>query len=275
MNKKKLIAATAIVGGAAYLASVLPSSQKHRDAKFFLNRTFAHRGLHNNTTVMENSMPSFVEALEEGYGIEMDLRMTKDGQIVLFHDDTLARICGSEKTVEELTYKELCQFRLGTTEDTIPLLTQVLEIVDNKVPLILEVKNTCAIAPLCEAIHLILKEYEGIYCVESFNPYIVEWFRINMPYVMRGVLSMRYNGQKEFNHLQGFVLSNMLLNYRARPHFIAYHHDDVDKISLRVCRRAGAPVFGWTITGREEMLPAAKIFDALIFEGFRPHRNIV
>lgn len=107
----------------------------------FVGRRYAHRGLHcAQDGIPENSLPAFRRAVEAGYGIELDLHLTTDGQLVVFHDDTLDRVCGVTGRVDEKSYAELQQLRLLGTEERIPLFSEVLDIVAGKIPMIVEVK---------------------------------------------------------------------------------------------------------------------------------------
>ena len=142
----------------------------------FVGRRYAHRGLHCvEDGIPENSLPAFRRAVEAGYGIELDLHLTTDGQLVVFHDDTLARVCGVSGRVDESSYPELQQLRLSGTDETIPLFSQVLEVVAGKIPMIVEVKYQKNYPDLCEKMMAMLADYPGLYCVESFHPQVIIW----------------------------------------------------------------------------------------------------
>lgn len=259
----------ALLGAGACAASMLPSFERHPLRNRFYHRCFAHRGLFDNLTSCENSLSAFRAATDAGYGIELDLQMTADGQIVVFHDEDLTRMCGVPLKIEESTYTELSQHHLGQTQETIPLFSQVLELVNGRVPLIVEIKSTEKIDRTCLKTYDLLRHYSGDYCIESMNPMIVGWFAKNAPQIMRGQLATRFH-EKSAAAIPAAALSNMMFNCLSKPHFIAYDvRYAADSRAFRLCRVCGALTVGWTI--REEDYPAAKqLYDVLIFEVFRP-----
>lgn len=239
--------------------------------KVFYHRNLAHRGLHTaDKSVPENSLAAFKRAVEAGYGIELDLQFSKDEQIVVFHDDTLNRVCGIDGRVDAYTYEELCEFSLCGTDERIPLFSEVLETVDGKVPLLVEFKNGPKNNLLCSKTLPMLRAYKGEFCIESFSPFIVKWFRDNAPDILRGQLSAPYSELKgEIPNWQAFALSHCFTNVLARPHFIAYH---VDKKSfwVKLADRMGAMRFVWTVRPDCDVEHLKKVNDSLIFELFTP-----
>jgi glycerophosphoryl diester phosphodiesterase len=234
-------------------------------------RNYAHRGLHNKSkTIPENSMPAFRKAVEHGYGIELDIQFTKDKQIVVFHDDTLNRVCGIDNRVDFYTYKELKQFKLCKTNEHIPLFTDVLKLVDGKVPLIVELKNGPKNRLLCEKAYEILKTYQGDFCVESFQPLIVAWFKKNAPEILRGQLSA---GPDEFKNqltkFQAYAISRVLTNVIARPHFIAYHKKKTAWL-VKLSEFLGAIPAVWTIRKNDDSAYYEKTNKMVIFEYYFP-----
>jgi glycerophosphoryl diester phosphodiesterase len=234
----------------------------------FYGRNFAHRGLHSeDRTVPENSLAAFRLAVEAGYGMELDVQLSKDGKVVVFHDDTLDRVCGVHARVDELDYSELSKLRLCGSDESIPLFSEVLELVEGKEPIIVELKTGKRNKELCEKTHGLLKAYKGKTCIESFNPFIVMWFGIHSPELLRGQLSQRPADFRDggIKGATAFVLGNTLLNIFARPHFIAYRIGP-RPITVRFSEWLGAMPVGWT--SRE---PASeKGRDAVIFEFYRP-----
>ncbi len=194
----------------------------------FVGRRYAHRGLHCvEDGIPENSLPAFRRAVEAGYGIELDLHLTTDGQLVVFHDDTLDRVCGVSGRVDESSYPELQQLRLSGTDETIPLFSQVLEVVAGKIPMIVEVKYQKNYPDLCEKMMAMLADYPGLYCVESFHPQVIIWMKKHAPAVARGLLSDRYTegeGNMTRNSIGTWGSQQLLFNWLAAPDFIAYNY---------------------------------------------------
>lgn len=268
MGKKAVIAAC-ICGIALPIYLFAPGivSKKRKDS--FRGKNYAHRGLFSeDQQIPENSMPAFRKAIENGYGIELDVQFSKDRKVVVFHDDDLKRACGVDKNVCDLDYSELLQLSLFNTDNRIPLFTDVLRLIKGQVPLIVELKTGKTNKELCQSVYEILKEYPGQYCIESFNPLIVSWFRFHAPGVFRGLLT-----QSKAEFLKGpnidnklaFVLGNILLNPLVRPHFIA-HRLEKESLPVRIAYAFGSLKFGWTSHSRRNELNA----DSLIFEHYDP-----
>lgn len=259
--------------------------------KQFTGSRFAHRGLHSkDKSVPENSLAAFRLAVENGYGIELDIRFTKDKQLVVFHDDTLLRMCETDRRVDEFTYEELQKFRLLDSTQQIPLFSEVLSLVDGQVPLLVEIKTGPENALLCSHAYDMLRQYHGPYCIESFHPMIVRWFKKNAPQILRGQLSAPPQAfEGTLSRVSAFLLSRLLTNFLARPHFIAYHKGK-SPFPVRLCQKLGAMRAVWTL--RDEDYADASITksypnetplgsnhkpielfgenDMIIFEFFRP-----
>lgn len=270
-----------------YLMATMPRMVKKPDMTPFLNRFYAHRGLHNNEgAAPENSMKAFTKAVEAGYGIELDIQLSKDNVPVVFHDYTLERVCGAteracgtnEKVcgvagkVCEYTYVELQQYILFDSGERIPKFADVLKLVDGKVPLIVEFKTESTNMSLCTVADKLLKEYKGLYCVESFNPLVLFWYRRNRKNVVRGQLATAFWKTGEYRKtLLYFALQNLLLNFLAKPDFVAYDHKYPRMVSRQICHRLYRnTAVAWTIKNRQELENAKKNFDLFIFEGFLP-----
>lgn len=253
---------------AAPLFLLAPGSASRRQRAPFMGMNFAHRGLHSrDKSVPENSLEAFRLAARAGYGAELDVQLSKDGQVVVFHDDTLDRVCGVHARVDELTYDELKELRLCGTDETIPLFSQVLDCFHGAGPLIVELKSGRRNRELCEKTYALIENYHGDVCIESFNPLIVTWFRIHGRDLVRGQLATptKYYVRDGLRPLQGFVLSHTLMNFLARPQFIAYRIG-YRPPTVRLAELLGAMKIGWTShEPRNE-----KGRDGVIFEFYKP-----
>ena len=267
----KHLLSLALMGAGACALCVMPSFQKHPLQRKFFHRCFAHRGLFDNQTRCENSLSAFEAAAQAGYGIELDLQMTADGKIVVFHDDDLQRMCSSPLGIEQATYAQLQEYNLGETFEKIPLFSQVLAQVNGRVPLIVEIKSTERIERTCLKVYDLLRNYPGDYCIESMNPLIMGWFAKNEPQIMRGQLATHIPSKgNPLTAISSAALGGMMFNILSKPHFIAYDHRFAqDSHSFSFCKSCGALTVGWTI--REQDYEAAiRQYDAIIFEGFIP-----
>lgn len=257
---------------ALIIFAVAPSLGNKAMRKAFYKRNIAHRGLHSKDRLIpENSMAAFAAAVEAGYGIEFDIQLTKDEQVVVFHDDDLRRVCGDEHRVDYYTYEELQKLRLSGTDERIPLFSDFLKLVDGKVPFICELKTGPKNALLCEKAYAMLKEYKGDFCIESFNPLIVKWFRKHAPEILRGQLSgpTRDFVDGGLNRATAFMLSNCLMNFFGRPQFIAYNTRKLS-VTVRLAELLGAMKVVWTVRPGNLIQELEKKNDCIIFEFYRP-----
>ncbi|MEE1279555.1 MAG: glycerophosphodiester phosphodiesterase family protein [Oscillospiraceae bacterium] len=265
---------TILIVLAALLALVLflvfPALRRHPDRKMMQGLIIAHRGLHSIfKDTPENSLPAFEAAAERGIAIEIDIHITRDGKVVVFHDDTLDRMCGVSGIIEEKTLSELKELSLGGTNHKIPTLYECLRLVDGRVPLMIEFKTkspkTCA--PLCRAANEILKNYKGKYFMQSFYPPAVMWYRRHRKDICRGQLSSGYFKEKGI-HMK--ALSCLLLNFLSRPDFVAYEYKYESNPFRRLCVLLGAHSSGWTFTDKENFEKYSKAFPTRTFENFLP-----
>lgn len=255
-----------------YLYLLKPNMGRGERLRPFEETYIAHRGLFRPENIPENSCAAFACAVEQGYGIELDVQLTKDGQLVVFHDATLTRMCGVKRTLRECTYRELSEFTLGKSTEKIPLFQDVLNIVAGKVPMVIEVKSEGSWLATTEKLFEVLGDYSGIYCVESFHPSVLAWCRKNRPEVLRGQLSTNYwkNNIKQV-WIAKFVLSNLLLNFYGRPDFIAYNYKYAHEFSYTLCRKMyRVKNAAWTVRSEEALAEAEKIFSIIIFDSFIP-----
>lgn len=260
-----------------YFLMIMPRMVRRPDTGPFKKVLYAHRGLHDNTTeAPENSMNAFQRAVEAGYGIELDIQLSKDKIPVVFHDFTLKRVCGAEGKVCDYTYEELQRFRLCGSEERIPKFEDVLRMVNGRVPLIVELKIELLDTALCPLADKLLRGYKGLYCIESFNPLGVLWYRRNRRDVVRGQLSDAFLKEKEFQGLLYFVLQNLLLNFLTKPDFVAYNCRYPHMVSRVICRRLyGCMAAAWTVKSAEELDKIRGQFDIFIFDSFVPAESKV
>jgi glycerophosphoryl diester phosphodiesterase len=217
-------------------------------------------------------MSAFKSAVANGYGIELDIRLSKDGELVVFHDDTLDRVRGRDGRVTDFTADELAAFKLSGTNDGIPKFSDVLALVNGRVPLLVEIKEDAGNSAVSRAACKMLKDYKGEYIVESFNPLSLKTVKENMPSITRGILSHRYYAYEQYKKPLYFALQSLLLNFLCRPAFIAYDHRHADSFALRLVRKLfGVPTLAWTVRSADEEKEARKNgFDGIIFENYLP-----
>ena len=244
--------------------------KKRREMEKYKNVRYAHRGLHDSDKA-ENSMSAFAAAKEHGYGIELDVRLSKDGELVVFHDSTLTRVAGIEGKVIDFTADELSKMSLNGTKDGIPTLREVLNLIDGAVPLLIEIKMANDEKGVAEKFIEVIEGYKGDFIVESFNPFALRTVRAARPDIMRGFLSAPYmKDEKHKGKLLYRLLQDMQFNFLIRPDFIAYDKKGYSVPALRFIRRSfGTPLFAWTVKSYDEELSTLSHgFDTVIFEGY-------
>jgi glycerophosphoryl diester phosphodiesterase len=243
---------------------VRPKGKKPADPRLLCD--YAHRGLHGNG-VPENSLLAFEEAVKKGFGIELDVQLSADGVVMVFHDYTLIRMTGKEEKLKNLTAAELQALSLAGTEQTIPTFREVLELVDGKVPLLVELKGEDLNSALCPKVAELLQEYQGPYCVESFNPLLVKNIKKYLPHVYCGQLYTNVCRDKKKYSPLNLILSAMAFNFLARPDFIAYNLKDRKAFPVLVATKLyKAPRFVWTVRTEEELETAHRLGEHPIFE---------
>lgn len=252
-----------------WLFLIAPSRRKKQMAPWRAT-AFAHRGLHGGP-VLENTLEAFERACQAGVGIELDVQLSRDGEVVVFHDDTLKRLLGDERRVDQVDFSQLKEMALP---GGVPRFEQVLYLVNGRVPLLVEIKNGKRNPELCRKTCALLNNYKGKYLVESFNPLILFWLRKNHPQVLRGQLVTAAGGYRpQFGWAVSRLLSGLLLNFLARPDFIAYD-GDVSFAAPRVQRALFAPPMArWTVKTPQDYAHALSRGEMPIFEGFIPENG--
>lgn len=230
----------------------------------------AHRGLFDESHP-ENSLAAFENAIQSGYPIELDVQFTKDEEIVVFHDENLERITGYNKYVGEVKYEEIKKLNILGTDEKIPRLKDVLDLVDGRVPIIIEIKDSDNVIELSESVYNITKNYSGKYAIQSFNPFVLEWYKNNAREVVRGQLSGTF--KKDSGGLrwyEKFALENLMLNYKSRPNYIAYELDGLPHFRVSSLRRKGILTLSWTVGSQKDLEKANRYSDNIIFDSFIP-----
>lgn len=247
--------------------------QGHAGLKELQGWSYAHRGLHGNG-VPENSMAAFRAARDAGYGIELDIHLTKEGDLAVIHDTSLKRTAGVDVKITDLTVPELSNYHLEGTEETIPTFHQVLDLYAGKAPMIIELKaDGCNQQQLVDTAVAAMAGYRGAWCMESFDPRCVYWLKKNHPEVIRGQLTENFYADNTNLHpVIKFLLTNNLLNFLTQPDFVAYKFSDRNCTLTNPIWRKLWKVQGvsWTLRSREDYDTAVTEGWLPIFENFRP-----
>lgn len=254
-----------------YVILILPRTSHGADMEL-VTTDYAHRGLWDAANP-ENSLAAFALALKHGYGIELDVHLSSDGELMVFHDYSLKRMCGIDKNISDLTCAQLKSIRLGNSTQTIPTLNEVLALVRGRVPLLIEVKCEGMNEPLCRKLAERMDTYSGAFAVQSFSPLIIRWFSQYRPTFARGQLMQKLTkkNQPKLHPLLRFALSNLLLNVITRPDFMSVSVAQRRSLSFVIGTKVfGARGFIWTVRSKEDYVAARKDGHNAIFEGIRP-----
>lgn len=267
------IALFLLIVTAIYLFMSAPNKRSRRNSMDICHTDYAHRGLHNEK-YPENSIAAYKAAIEAGYGIELDLHLSSDGEVMVFHDDDLSRVCGENVKLSSLTADELKNKKLCGTEYTIPRFSEALSLVEGRVPILIELKGTTSDTRLCEAVAELLEGYNGKYCVQSFNPFLLGWFKKNAPRVTRGLLYTNFFKNSSGKKLNDILLTSMVTNIIARPDFISSDGRFLDLFPVKLMRKLyKLPFFCWTITDNEDFKRFSEEGMRNIFENLIPAKK--
>lgn len=255
----------------AVLSFMTHPSLRYQKMRRWRGTPFAHRGLHDlDRGVVENTLPAFEAARDAGFGMELDIQFSKDMRVVVFHDDDLRRMAGDPRKVRDVPLAELQAMPLAGRGDAhIPTLKQVLDAVDGRVPLLIELKSGNRNRRLCEALIEHMEGYRGEFLVESFNPLIVYWFRRHAPQIARGQLVDSLPSYRPVvNGVAGFFMSGLLANCLSRPDFVAYNVNAPRFFSPHFQRfMFRTPMAAWTVHDPAAAALIAKRREISIFEG--------
>jgi glycerophosphoryl diester phosphodiesterase len=229
-------------------------------------RPIAHRGLHRGFDIPENSMRAFNLAIKNDYAIELDVRFTKDNQVIVFHDKNLIRLCGVRKKVKNQTYKAIKYMKLYNTNETIPLLKDVLTLISGKVPVIVEIKNYTTVGVFEECIVKELDSYPGSFSICSFSHHSVNWFKKNRPDFKRGLI---FGDIKKFS-IKFYKTVFLYRFFKIRPDFISLDYKLIDSLIVMFCKRLNIPIVSWTVNNKRKLKKARNIVDNFIFENIKP-----
>lgn len=222
---------------------------------------FAHRGLHGGARI-ENSRGAIAEAVARGHGVEIDVRLSRDGEAMVFHDATLDRLTAVEGALADLTAARLRAIRLDCCGESIPRLAEILTLIAGRRPLLIEVKSPRRRpGRLCAAVARDLDGYDGPVGVMSFNPEVAAWFARRVPRILRGLV-VTESGRRG---LRGRIGRRLAL-WRAKADFLAYDVRDLPSRFAGAARSRGLPVYSWTVRSDAERALAAVEADQIIFE---------
>ena len=238
--------------------------------EWIITNPIAHRGLHNGFNIPENSYLAFSKAIEDNYTIELDVRLTKDKKIVVFHDKNLSRVCAVNKKISNQTFNNIKKIPLYNTTQTIPLLKDVLILVNGKVPLLIEIKNYGKVGEFEKLLVEEISQYKGEIAICSFNVEVIKWFKKYQPNILRGLI---YGDLHKFN----IIYYKTVLIYRiltSNPDFISLDYKLLDTFLPNICRIFKKKLLCWTVKKKKKIKKAKLFTDNFIFENFHMKNSI-
>lgn len=246
--------------------------------RVFTEAPIAHRALHDTSQgILENSPGAVRRAVQAGYGVEVDVQLSADGVAMVFHDDTLDRLTVTQGLVKGRTAQELQDIHLKASDDTIPTLAQVLEMVGGRVPILIELKDQSGGLEehddtLERAVAADLAGYDGPAAVMSFNPYVVNAMREHAPDVPRGLVTSGFIPSK-WPHLSAeacTALRSISTFGKVGASFISHDWTDLGSPRVAELKSHGTPILCWTVTSPQIEGEARRVADNITFESYLP-----
>lgn len=256
-----------------YLIAIYPDTSRKDVFEPFEKKYIAHRGLFDNPSVPENSLSAFQKAVDNDFAIELDVQMTTDDQLVVFHDASLLRMCGVDRKLVDCSYEELSQLKLLNSDEKIPLFSEVLKVLKPDIPLVIEIKSEGRYIETTQKTIDMMKGYQGIYSMQSFSPWITRYLKMNAPQIIRGQLA--YDCVRDKNSKLPVILeilgAYLMFDIYCKPHYIAYDHKTSDNLSFQIVSRLfKAECFAWTIQSQEDLDKMKHLYRCFIFDSFIP-----
>lgn len=240
-----------------------------KETTWLKTQYFAHRGLFDNQSRPENSMAAFHHAVELHFDIECDIRMTKDKELIVFHDKTLKRMCHQEGAVHVLNYSDLSQCHLLNTTETIPLLKDLLDTLPNDTYLLIELKPHNRPKEMVSVFLDLMKDYSFTYAIHSFDPMILYYFKKFKPSIIRGQISSCFRNKSSIKH---FLLKHMVFNVFTRPDFINYQIEDLPRKRLDKLKEKGVIILAYSARSESDLAFMKDRYDNAVFEHFIPKK---
>jgi hypothetical protein len=231
------------------------------------SRPIAHRGLFDNELVPENSIKAFELAISLNHPIEFDVRLTKDGELIVFHDRSLFRLTGKKLGVSGASWQEIQHIPLLGTGQTIPTFISTLAFINGRVPILIEIKNEGCSHRIEEQILSALDRYPGQFAIQSFNPFSLLWFKRHCPSISYGLLATGLPGRPFVNVFVDIFFRIVCLYRISSPKFIAYNVTAGGiPFFENIRERLKVPLILWTVDSIEKRRICEGLGSNYIFE---------
>ena len=241
----------------------------NKDMEWIRTGYFAHRGLHNGKDIPENTLLAFHTAIEHGYDLECDIQLTKDKKIVVFHDEYMKRLCNVDKRVQNEDYEDIKGYSILGTNETMPLLTDLLESIPKTTKLLIELKPHKNKKEVVSAFLELMENYSNTYAIHSFDPGIVYQFKKQNPTIIRGQIAEKFKGKKGILYrLAGLMIFNPI----TKPDWINYGIKDLPNKHCDRLKAKGLTILSYTARNEEEFKMVKKHYHNAVFEHFLPSK---
>jgi glycerophosphoryl diester phosphodiesterase len=243
---------------------------------WLIARPIAHRGLHDAARgIIENTAGAFQAAIAAGYGIELDVQLSADGEAMVHHDDVLGRLTESEGRLDSMTAAELKRVPFRGSDQHMMTLPELCELVGGRVTMLVELKSRFdRDARLPARVAEVLTGYRGPAAPMSFDPWQITALRQKAPGLTRGIVAAKYRPHPYWDLMPAWMrygMGYLLTGAAARAQFVAYAMADLPALAPFLARRViGLPLLTWAVRTPSEAQRAAHFADQMIFEGFRP-----
>lgn len=239
----------------------------NKEIEWLIDIKIAHRGLHYlEKGIPENTIAAFSKAIEKSIAIELDVHILKDNNIIVFHDDTLNRCCNINKKIKDLTIKDIKEVKLFNTEHKISTFSDVLDYIDARVPIVIEVKTDVSSKRICPELLKSLENYNGKFAIKSFNPAVCLWLKKHAPNITRGLLITDFKKEKGLNLLKKLFISSMLFVPIYKPNFLSVRLSMLKNKKIKNMREKGYTILGWTFKNKTDYIKYHSYCDSYIFE---------
>lgn len=236
---------------------------------FLVKQQIAHRGLHDAESP-ENTISAFGKAIDNGYAMEIDLQMSSDGVVVVFHDDNLKRVTGVDSPLCEKDLAFLKTLKICDSDEKIPTFEEFLAFIDGRQPVLIEIKDHKNVGVLEQKVADMLEDYKGEFALQSFNPFIVKWFADHTPQYLRGQLSCDF-ANEDLAWYKKYLLKNLFFIRYNKSQFVSYDIDSIKRAQILRLKKK-MPIIAWTARSQDDVDSKKPYFDNIIFEDFIPNK---
>ncbi len=251
------------------------------DLEAIFARPVAHRGYHDASNgIIENTPTAIEKAIDKGFGIEVDVQQTSDGEALVFHDNDLDRLADAGGPVAGRTSADLVKLQMLTGSDHLWLLQDLYDLVDGRVPLVVEIKSLLRRDAQADFVRRVVDQtaaYKGPACIKTFDPDMLAIAKAHNSQVLRGIVADAARPGPDYtrhSRMDRFIMRHLLHFPRTSPHFISYSVNDLPSLGPSVMKTLfKTPIMTWTVRTPGQWEVAKRFANQIVFEGFDPDKT--